>query len=76
MRPVFWRRGKIDPAAAAAEAGLVREDPGLGEFPGADECDVDAAGGHAFALPIEAIAHGGFRIDVQGCECGDLFPIS
>lgn len=75
MRPILGRGGKVDPAAAAAEAGLVREDPRLGEFAGADEGDVDAAGGHAFALPIEAIAHGGFRVDVQGRERGDLFPI-
>ena len=36
---------------------------------------MDAAGVHAFALPIKALAYGGFGEDVAGRECGDLLPI-
>lgn len=36
---------------------------------------MDAAGGHAFALPIEAVADGGLGVDVAWFEGGELLPI-
>lgn len=51
--------GQLDPTAAAAEAGVVREFPRGGQFAHAHQGKVDGAGGHALALPIKTVAHGG-----------------
>lgn len=36
---------------------------------------MNAAGGHAFSLPIEALLECFIREDVVWGECGDFFPI-
>jgi len=69
-----WFR-KFDPTPATAEAGLIGEFPRLGQFPHAHQSDMNAAGGHAFAFPIETIPYRLLGVDVTGFERGDFFPI-
>ncbi len=54
---------------------FVGEFPWLGEFHDTNEGDVDAAGIHAFPLPIEAFADGLLRVNMVGKKGGDLIPV-
>lgn len=73
--PIRRRFGKVNPTPATAVTGFIGEFPWFRQFADTDEGNVDAAGGHSFSFPIESVTDGGFRINVEGFEHGDFFPV-